>query len=120
MTEIPYYSAKADDYICEVLEPKRKGSSLTDEEYTLIVGNIRGFAVWMEAQKQDGAPHRRRRGQMKRHTRSKAVGVLTVHGVGKMTATDRKWVADWLRKQARDLMRDGDDYAPVMRARLWP
>lgn len=36
--------------------------------------------------------------------------VLTIYRVDKMTLRGRKQIADWLRRQAKDLVKLGDQY----------
>jgi hypothetical protein len=40
----------------------------------------------------------------------KTAATLTIHKADKMTLEDRKQVADWLCKQAKDLMKFGNQY----------
>lgn len=47
----------------------------------------------------------------------KAVAVITIKDAGEMTADGRKVIADWIRRQADDLERDGPEYAGRFRAR---
>ena len=49
--------------------------------------------------------------------REKTAAVLTIKDAGEMTTRGRKAVAEWLRKQASWLEKDGHVYAPRFRAR---
>lgn len=50
----------------------------------------------------------------------KANAILTLKAINNMTPEARKQIADWLRRQAKALLKDGDDYAPTFRARfIW-
>lgn len=47
----------------------------------------------------------------------KSAAVLTLREVPKMTNSGRRQIAAWLRRQADDLVKLGDQYGPVLRAR---
>jgi hypothetical protein len=43
--------------------------------------------------------------------------VLTIHKASEMTPARRREIAEWLRKEAKDILRGGDEYAARYRAR---
>jgi hypothetical protein len=45
---------------------------------------------------------------------------LTIRQAAKWTPAGRRMIAEWLRKQARALLKHGDDYAKRFRARYMP
>ncbi len=47
----------------------------------------------------------------------KLAAILTIKDAPLLTPTGKKDVASWLRRQARDLIKHGDDYGSVCRAR---
>ena len=47
----------------------------------------------------------------------KIIAELKIVGAGQMTEYGRDSIAEWLRKQADNLVTDGDHYANVMRAK---
>ena len=49
--------------------------------------------------------------------KEKAAAILTINDADKMTPAGRKHIADWLRRQAAMITRDGDNYAPRFRGR---
>jgi hypothetical protein len=51
--------------------------------------------------------------------KQKSAAVLTVFEANKMTWDGRQLVAEWLRKQAKALIKDGHLYGKVMRARYF-
>jgi hypothetical protein len=53
----------------------------------------------------------------RRRYKQKAAAVLTIHRGSKMTKSGRRAIAQWLRRQARDLERLGKHYSGTMRAR---
>jgi len=46
-----------------------------------------------------------------------SAAILTIKDAGMLTPTGRKDIANWLRKQAKDLEKLGDQYSGTMRAR---
>lgn len=36
---------------------------------------------------------------------------LIVHGMGKMSKKERQYIADWLRDQAKNFLKNGDQYS---------
>lgn len=44
---------------------------------------------------------------------------LTIYRAGDMTPKGRAWVAAWLRRAASELVREGKDYGPRFRGKLW-
>lgn len=46
----------------------------------------------------------------KTKAKPKRIAGLTVHGIGKMSARQRRNIAGWLRKQAREFESNGDEY----------
>jgi len=47
----------------------------------------------------------------------KSAAVLTLVDPGDMSLKGRKAIAEWLRQQAKDLVRIGDQYGKTLRAR---
>jgi hypothetical protein len=47
----------------------------------------------------------------------KTAAILTIYDADKMTEKGRKEIADWLRRQAKDLIKYGWQYTKEMRAR---
>lgn len=43
--------------------------------------------------------------------------IVTIKKAGNMTPEGRKTIADWLRQCADNLEKDGEQYAPLFRAR---
>ncbi len=43
-------------------------------------------------------------------THDQSAAILTINSPGKFTSEGRKDVAEWLRQQAKALVRDGKDY----------
>ncbi|MDD5458359.1 MAG: hypothetical protein WC554_15105 [Clostridia bacterium] len=54
---------------------------------------------------------------MKKKESAGTAAVLTIRDAGKMTLDGRKQIAQWLRKQAKDLITYGDRYAKIIRMR---
>ena len=48
---------------------------------------------------------------------TKSAAILTIKDASDMTDEGRKSIATWLRQQAKDLLKYGDDYNGTMRAR---
>ena len=54
---------------------------------------------------------------MKRKKKIKAAAILTIRDAADMTPEGRKDIAAWLKQQAKDLVKYGDDYSGELRAR---
>lgn len=48
---------------------------------------------------------------------AKVIAILEIKNAAKMTEEGRKEVADWLKRQAKELIKDGKDYTKHFRAR---
>jgi len=48
---------------------------------------------------------------MKKQTKEKSAAILTVHGLGRMNPKGRKDIAEWLRQQAKNFIKDGHLYS---------
>lgn len=46
----------------------------------------------------------------KQKAKMKSAVVVTIHGPGRMTKRGRRDIADWLRRHAAMLLKDGDNY----------
>jgi uncharacterized protein YggL (DUF469 family) len=52
---------------------------------------------------------------------TKLVAHITLNGVGDMDDAQREAVADWLKEQAKAVVKEGHEYANKVRLRLhWP
>jgi hypothetical protein len=47
---------------------------------------------------------------------AKVIATLEIKNAAKMTEEGRKEVADWLKEQAKELIKDGKDYAKRFRS----
>jgi len=54
---------------------------------------------------------------MKAKPKTKAAAILTIRDAANMSEKGRKDIVDWIRQQAKDLIKYGDDYSGTMRAR---
>ena len=45
--------------------------------------------------------------------------ILKINKASEMTFGRKKEIAEWLRKQAKDLLKEGDNYAKVYRAKFY-
>jgi len=55
--------------------------------------------------------------ERKENNMQKSAAVLTIKDASKMNKIGRMRIANWIRKQAKDLEKTGDQYSGTMRAR---
>jgi hypothetical protein len=51
--------------------------------------------------------------------KERSVATLTLHGAGEWTLRGRRDIATWLRRQADELLKEGDNYAGRFTARYY-
>lgn len=54
---------------------------------------------------------------MKKEQKPRAI--LTIKDAGMLTPTGQKWVADWLKHQAEEILKEGSNYSKRFTARLY-
>lgn len=54
-----------------------------------------------------------------KNANGQAIAVLTLKDAPKMSSSERREVANWLIRRGRELIKDGDAFAPRFRARYF-